>query len=265
MGFQVTACKIRFQTRFAAFCQKTDARASMWPRHSHRTTVSCSWAAEGHGAWGSERLKSGARQGPARGVQHQRRPIARLKLCRSQWPCFSQCLITRSPSGRRCCASADSAARHEAIPQLRSDLCRSVPRKGKRFVQETEGTLIAVVSPLHRPPSPTFPSSPFASPHPSLFWGPIFAFLRHPFFDVCLKGSLVAGRRLQHTLCFRWSRHSLLDLGFSSSSILFFISLGLWPSPITKRPRHCSSSPPITPITHRALPPPSSFRFTSPG
>lgn len=176
MGFQVTACKIRFQTRFAAFCQKTDARASMWPRHSHRTTVSCSWAAEGHGAWGSERLKSGARQGPARGVQHQRRPIARPKLCRSQWPCLSQCLITPSPSGRRCCASADSAARHEAIPQLRSDLCRSVPRKGKRFLQETEGTLIAVVSPLPRPPSPTFPSSPFASPHPSLFWGPILRF-----------------------------------------------------------------------------------------
>lgn len=46
----VTACKFRFQTRFAPFCEKRDAGASMWPRHSHRTTVSCSWAAaEGHG------------------------------------------------------------------------------------------------------------------------------------------------------------------------------------------------------------------------
>lgn len=179
MGFQVTDAKS--DSKLASL--HSVKRRTLVPACGQGTAIARQSAVPGRQrgtAWGSERLKSGARQGPARGVQHQRRPIARPKLCRSQWPCLSQCLITPSPSGRRCCASADSAARHEAIPQLRSDLCRSVPRKGKRFVQETEGTLIAVVSPLPRPPSPTSPSSPFASPHPSLFWGTIFAFLRHP-------------------------------------------------------------------------------------
>lgn len=169
-GIPGDGCKIRFQTRFAAFCKKTDARASMWPRRSHRTTVSCSWAAEGHGL-GQPASQVGGRQGPGQGgatpATSHRSPQALSQPMAVPLPVFDHLVASRH-GGVLC-----PQTRPRGMKAFPSSGPISVgPSQGKRFVQETKGTLIAVVPLLPLPPL----ASPFASPHPSLFWGAILRF-----------------------------------------------------------------------------------------